>query len=83
MFSSDSTQIVSGSSDNSVWNLADTSWIISSQEKDCLMWVLSEAQVTEPSNILVISCHGFGSVDFQQSMIGAQWVGCYTPLLKV
>ena len=91
-FSSDRTQIVPGSSDdsvqkynlvNSVWNLADMNWIISSPGKDCLMWVPPAAQVTEPSNILVISHHGFGSVDFQQSMIGVEWVGCYTPLFKV
>jgi WD40 repeat protein len=91
-FSSDRMQIVSGSPDwsvqvynlgNSVWNLADENWIISSQGQDHLMWVPPAAQVTEPSNILVISRHGFGSVNFQQSMIGVEWVGCYTPLFKV
>ena len=91
-FSSDGTQIVSGSNDQSVrayslvtpiWNLANTNWIVSSQGTDHLMWVPPAAQVTEPSNILVISCHGSGFVDFQQSMIGVHWVGCYTPLSKV
>jgi len=93
MFSSDDTQIMSGLHDQSVqlshighqhfvWNLADTNWIISSPGQDHLMWVPQEAQVTEPSNILIISCHGFGSVDFRQSIIGVDWVHCYTPQLQ-
>jgi hypothetical protein len=71
---------VSGSND---WSVRDTNWIVSSQGTDHLMWVPPAAQVTEPSNILVISRYGSGSVDFQQSMIGGHWVGCYTPLSKV
>ena len=63
---------------HSTWNLMDTNWIVSSQKKDHLMWVPQEAQVHEPSNILTISCYGFGSVDFQQS-IGVEWISCYTP----
>jgi len=42
------------------------------------MWVPEEAQVTEPSDIL-ISRHGFGSVDFRQAMMGVEWTGCHTP----
>ena len=53
-------------------------WIVSSQGKDHLMWVPPAAQVTEPSNNIVISRHGFGSVDFQQYMIGVERVACYT-----
>ncbi|KAF8073401.1 hypothetical protein FPV67DRAFT_743666 [Lyophyllum atratum] len=82
-FSSDSTQISSGgsiqpySSVNSGWNLADNNWIISSQGKELLMWVPPAARVTEPSNILAISRHGSGSVDFQRSMLGVHWARCY------
>jgi len=66
-----------------VWALAETNWIISSQGQDHLMWVPQEVQVNQLShNILTISRHGFGSVDFQQSMIGVEWVGCYTPQFK-
>jgi len=43
------------------------------------MWVPEEAQVIEPSNILVISRHGFGSVDFRPAKMGIEWGGCYTP----
>ena len=87
--SRDGTQIVSGSNDQlmwayglvyPVWNLADNNWIVPSQGIDRLMWVPPAAQVAEPSNILVISRHGSGTVDFQQSMIGVHWIGCYTPL---
>jgi len=42
------------------------------------MWVPQEAQVVEPSN-LVISRHGSGSVDFRQAMLGPEWTGCYLP----
>lgn len=61
------------------WYLTETSWIVSSQGQNPLMWVPREAQVVEPPAILVISRHGFGFVDFRQSMIGVKWVGCYTP----
>jgi len=60
------------------WNLTKTNWIVSSQEKNHLMWV-PQGAVTEPSNILTISYYGVGFVDFQQSMIGNDWIGCYTP----
>jgi len=43
------------------------------------MWVPQGAQVTEPSALLIISRHGFGFVDFQQAMMGVEWIGCYTP----
>jgi WD40 repeat protein len=66
-----------------VWNLADNNWIISLPWKDHLMWVPQAAQVIQPSNILIISHHGFGFVDFQQSMIGGKWVCCYTPFFNV
>jgi WD40 repeat protein len=92
-FSSDGTRIVSGSSDNSVrvwdvpmigcehfvWNLADTNWIISSQGQDHLMWMPQEANLVHGFNILIISRSGFATVDFDQSMIGVDWVRCYTP----
>src|SRR5260221_13443944 len=60
------------------WHLTDTNWILSSQG-DLLMWVLRESQVIEPTNILVISRHGSGSIDFRQAMLGLEWTGCYTP----
>ena len=44
------------------------------------MWVPPETQVIESSTVLVISRHGFGSVDFQQAMMGVDWISCYTPL---
>ena len=92
-FSNDGRKIVSGSSDNSVrvwdvsmigcehsvWNTADNNWIISSQGQDHLMWVPQEANLLQGSNILIISRSGFSTVDFDQSMIGADWVHCYTP----
>jgi WD40 repeat protein len=88
-FSSDGTQIVPGSdeivrlstfgSKHFVWNVTETNWIISCPGKDHLMWVPPEAQLKQPSNILIISRDGFGSVDFTQSMIGAEWAACYTP----
>jgi WD40 repeat protein len=85
-FSSDGTQIVSEfvrlstfGSKHLVWNVTETNWIISCPGKDHLMWVPQEAQLKHPSNILIISRDGFGSVDFTQSMIGAEWAGCYTP----
>jgi hypothetical protein len=59
--------------------MTQTNWIVSSQRQDHLMWVPPEAQVVEPPTILVISLNGFGSVDFRQSMIGVEWIGCYTP----
>jgi WD40 repeat protein len=64
------------------WNLADTNWIISSQGQNHLMWVPSEAGLRLPFNILIISCSGFATVDFHQSMIGVDWVHCYTPQLQ-
>jgi len=91
-FSNDGTQIVSSSSDNSVrvwdvsmigcehfvWNVADNNWIISSQGQDHLMWVPQEANLLQGFNTLIISRSGFATVDFDQSMIGVDWVHCYT-----
>ena len=92
-FSNDGMQIVSGSDDSSVrvwdvsiigcehfvWNLADKNWIISSQGQDHLMWVPQEVNLIQGFNTLIISRSGFATVDFHQSMIGVDWVGCYTP----
>jgi WD40 repeat protein len=92
-FSSTGMRIVSGSMDNSVrvwdvsmigrehsvWNLADKNWIISSQGQDHLMWVPQEAELAQGFNILIISRSVFATVDFHQSMIGVDWVCCYTP----
>ena len=88
-FSTDGTQTVSAPGEfvllsnicrkQFVWNLVATNWIIAFPSQAYLMWVPPEVQVTQMSNILVISRDGFGSVDFTQSMIGASWVGCYTP----
>ena len=94
-FSNDGTKVVSGSDDNSVrvwdvsmidcedidWNLADNNWIISSQGQDPLMCVPEEANLLHISIILIISRSGFATVDFHHSMIGVDWVCCYTPLL--
>jgi len=60
------------------WHLTKTNWIVSS-EGNRLIWVPEEAQVAEPSNTLVISRHGFGSLDLRQAMVGDEWTGCYTP----
>ena len=93
-FSSDGTRIVSGSEDQSmqvwdvsmigcenfVWNLADNNWIISSQGQDHLMWVPQGIDLLHGFNILIISRSGFATVDFDQSMIGNDWVHCYTPI---
>ncbi|KAF8153266.1 hypothetical protein B0H34DRAFT_800488 [Crassisporium funariophilum] len=82
-FSSDGTKIVSCSEDQSIrvwslsaeadsaWILTETNWIVSSQGGNHLMWVPPSAEVPSPSNILIISCHGFGSVEFTQSMIAS------------
>ena len=92
-FSNDGRQIVSGSSDGSVrvwdvsmigcehlvWKIGDNNWIISSQGQDHLMWVPQEAYLLQSFNILIISHSGFATVDFNQSMIGNDWVHCYTP----
>ena len=91
-FSNNGMQIVSGSNDNSVriwdvsscehlttWNVADDNWIISSQGSDHLMWVPPEAVLLQGFNTLIISHLGFSTVDFHQSMIGVDWVQCYTP----
>jgi hypothetical protein len=43
------------------------------------MWVPREAEVIDPTIILVISRRGFGSVDFREAMMGLEWTGCYTP----
>ena len=86
-------QVVSGSFDGSIqawdlsmigcehfdWKLADRNWIISSQGQDHLMWVTEEANLLQGLNTLIISCSGFAIVDFHQSMIGDNWVHCYTP----
>ena len=91
--SSDGMLIVSGSDDNSVrvwdvsmigckdfdWNLSENNWIISSQGQDHLMWVPHEVDLVHGLNILIISRSGFATVDFHQSMIGDDWVHCYTP----
>ena len=90
-------RIVPGSYDNSVrvwdvsmigcehfvWNLADKNWIISSQGQDHLMWVPQEANLVQGFNILIISSSGFATVDFHQSMIGVDWVHCYTPTYSI
>ena len=93
-FSCDGSRIVSGSEDKSVrvWdvsmighkkhfvcNMSDKNWIISSQRRDHLMWVPKEANLVQGFNILIISHSGFATVDFHQSMIGDDWVHCYTP----
>jgi len=81
---------VSGSDDRSVrvwdvstdhfdWNLTATNWIISSRGQNHLMWVPQDAGLCPLYNILVISRSGFATVDFRQSMIGVDWVRCYTP----
>ena len=66
--------------ENFVWNLADNNWIISSQGQDHLMWVPQGVDLLHGFNILIISCSGFATVDFDQSMIGNDWVHCYTPM---
>ena len=92
-FSSNGTQIVSGSDDNSVriWdismigsehfvcNQADKNWIVSSYGQNHFMWVPQEANLLQGFNILIISHLGFATVDFYQSLIGVDWVHCYTP----
>ena len=92
-FSNNGTRIVSGSFDNSVqvwdvsiigdehfaWNLADRNWIISSHGQNHLMWVPQEINLVQSFNILIISRSSFATVDFHQSMIGVDWVHCYTP----
>jgi hypothetical protein len=65
--------------ENFVWNLADNNWIISSQGQDHLMWVPQQSNLVQGFNILIISRLGFANVDFHQSMIGVDWVHCYTP----
>ena len=94
VFSSDSTQIVSGSTDSSVrvwnvsmiscrhfdWNLTDQNWIVSSQGKNHLMWVPQDANLVQSFNIFIISRSGYATVDFNQSMLGANWAHCYTPM---
>jgi WD40 repeat protein len=59
-------------------NLTETNWVIS-QRQERLMWVPPEANLKLPNNTLIISCHGFGTVDFEQAKIGLEWVDCYTP----
>jgi hypothetical protein len=61
------------------WHLADSNWIISSQEQNRLMWVPQAAGLPTPFNTLIISQSGFAAVDFHQCMIGVDWVHCYTP----
>ena len=92
-FSCDGSRIVSGSQDKSVrvwdvsmigcehfdWNLADNNWIISSKGQDHLMWVPQEVDLVHGFNVLIISRSGFATVDFHRSMIGDDWVHCYTP----
>ena len=89
----DGSQIVSGSVDRSVrvwdvsmithedfvWNLTDNNWIISSKGQDHLMWVPQGVDLLQGFNTLIISCTGFATVDFHQSMIGSDWVHCYIP----
>ena len=95
-FSPDGMHIVSGSNDNSVrmwdvskigcedfvWNLADNNWIISSHGQDHLMWVPQGANLVQGFNTLIISRSGFATVDFSQSMIGVNWIHCYTPIFS-
>ena len=59
-------------------NLANTNWIISSLGQK-LMWVPPEIAFHLPPLILIISRSGFADVDFRQSMIGVDWISCYTP----
>ena len=94
---SNGMQIVSGSFDKSVrvwdvstigyehfvWNLADNNWIISSQGQDHLMWVPQEVNLVHGFNNLIISPSGFATVDFHQSMVGVDWVHCYTPSIAM
>ncbi|CAA7260761.1 unnamed protein product [Cyclocybe aegerita] len=61
------------------WSLDKTNWLVSSPLHNRLMWVPPNANVKQPSNTVIISRHGFSTVDFRQSMIGAKWAGCYTP----
>ena len=61
------------------WHLADSNWIISSQEQNRLMWVPREVNLITPLNILIISRSGCATVDFRQSMIGVDWIHSYTP----
>ena len=61
------------------WRLADSNWIISSQEENPLMWVPRELNLITPPKILIISRSGCSTVDFSQSMIGVDWIHCYTP----
>jgi frataxin-like iron-binding protein CyaY len=92
-FSQNGTRIVSGSTDNSVqvwdvsiiggehfgWKVADNNWIISSHGQDRHMWVPQEVNLIQGFNILIISRSSFATVDFHQSMLGVDWVHCYTP----
>ena len=61
------------------WHLADSNWIISSQDQNHLMWVPREVNLITPLNILIMSRSGCAKVDFHQSMIGADWIRSYTP----
>ena len=61
------------------WHLADSNWIISSEEQNPLMWVPREVNLITPDNILIISRSGCATVDFHQSMIGVDWIHSYTP----
>ena len=61
------------------WHLADSNWIISSQDQNPLMWVPQEVGLCTPVNILIISRSGSATVYFHQCMIGVDWVHSYTP----
>ncbi|KIM40859.1 hypothetical protein M413DRAFT_72500 [Hebeloma cylindrosporum] len=89
-FSNDGTRIVSGSRDESVqvsiaeplsppWTRTQDNWIVSLPERDRLMWVAHDGPVPLflPYTLLIISRHGFVSINFQDCKIGQDWAGCY------
>lgn len=61
------------------WNLEDNNWIVSSQGQDLYMWVPPDTNLIQGFNTIIISDFGYATVDFNQSMIGDDWVHCYTP----
>jgi WD40 repeat protein len=68
------------------WTILENGWIVSLESKDDrLMWFkpgTGETQVTDPSNILVISAGGYRSVDFSESwhILGEGWASSYMPV---
>lgn len=67
----------------SQWSLHEDGWIVSLEsDSHRLMWVdRRQLQVTDPSNILVMSAKGYGSVDLSEAIeiMGENWIKCYTP----